>query len=416
MPPAARPDRRPRPGSDCRPGRPFAGSQSLLHYVRACRQFSKWLQREGRTAADALVGLKTYNPETDKRHERRGFTADEMAVLLANTPTAPIRWGMTGRARAAAYRLAFASGLRRNEIRTLTAASFDLDAAPPTVTVKAGYSKHRRQDVQPLPADVAATLTDFLATADPERPFPLPHKTARMLAEDMAEAREAWVGRGATEAEREERQGDPDFLMPRDSAGLVLDFHSFRHGYITAICKANVSPRVMMELARHSDPRLTMKRYSRVAVTDSAKALDALPKLTGPEAERAALRVTGTDGASTSQDAPGLRRTGDLPSAGPSDRPDSLASEGGRRGDASSRAAEKRFATRFAKSCESSSTSADSHEREAGNHDAQETLAERGEAAILERKSSHARVAQLDRASVYGTEGYRFESCRACST
>ncbi len=25
-----------------------------------------------------------------------------------------------------------------------------------------------------------------------------------------------------------------------------------------------------------------------------------------------------------------------------------------------------------------------------------------------------ARVAQLDRASVYGTEGYRFESCRAC--
>ena len=26
-----------------------------------------------------------------------------------------------------------------------------------------------------------------------------------------------------------------------------------------------------------------------------------------------------------------------------------------------------------------------------------------------------ARVAQLDRASVYGTEGYRFESCHACS-
>ena len=30
----------------------------------------------------------------------------------------------------------------------------------------------------------------------------------------------------------------------------------------------------MMALARHSDPRLTMKRYSRVEIADSAKALE----------------------------------------------------------------------------------------------------------------------------------------------
>ena len=43
-------------------------------------------------------------------------------------------------------------------------------------------------------------------------------------------------------------------------------------------------------------------------------------------------------------------------------------------------------------------------------------LENRGEACYIGVENLSARVAQLDRASVYGTEGYRFESCRACST
>ncbi len=277
--------------------------QSLKHYVRAVRQFSRWLQRERRTAEDTLIGLKTYNPDTDKRRERRGFTADEMAALLAclrdADKPAPVRFGLTATARAAAYSLAFASGLRRNEIRTLTAASFALGDDPPTVKVLAGYSKHRRTDVQPLPADVAAMLAEYVATADPARPFPLPDESAAMLAEDMADARARWIAQdGMSDRERQARAENADFLAVRDSAGLVLDFHSFRHGYVSAICTAPVSPRVMMELARHSDPRLTMKRYSRVALTDSARALSYLPKLSGAptaQAQAAGLRMTGTD-------------------------------------------------------------------------------------------------------------------------
>jgi hypothetical protein len=182
------------------------------------------------------------------------------------TGQAPTRWGMSGPARAAAYTLAFASGLRRNEIRTLTTASFNLGTDPPTVTVRAGYSKHRRTDVQPLPADVAEMLAGYLADADPDRPFLLPDKSGVMLHEDMADARAAWIADAPTEGEGQARQGDPAFLLPRDAEGLVLDLHSFRHGYVTAICRAEVSPRVMMALTRHSDPRLTMRRYSRAAI------------------------------------------------------------------------------------------------------------------------------------------------------
>ena len=288
--------------------------QSLQHYVRALKQFSRWMHRERRTAEDMLVGVKGYNAETDKRHERRGFTADEMSALVAATRQAPARWAMTPQARGAAYILAATSGLRANEIRTLTRTRFALDTDPPTVTVLAGYSKHRRQDVQPLPADVAGMLAAYLADADPDRPFRLPDKTGKMVHRDMADGRALWISQAKTEADRQTRADDTDFLLPRDSRGLVLDFHSFRHGYVTAICRAAVSPRVMMELARHSDPRLTMKRYSRVAVSESAKALDFLPKVTGEpaaEAQAALLARTGTDDAQDAPGAPGCPRKDD---------------------------------------------------------------------------------------------------------
>ena len=55
--------------------------------------------------------------------------------------------GLSGPHRALCYRLALTTGLRRNEIRSLAWASFDLDSDEATVTVEAGYSKRRRRDV-----------------------------------------------------------------------------------------------------------------------------------------------------------------------------------------------------------------------------------------------------------------------------
>ena len=394
--------------------------QSLCHYVRAVKQFSKWLQRERRTAEDMLLGVKSYNVETDKRHERRGFTADEMDALLNYTAAAPARWNMTAQARAVAYRLAFSSGLRRNEIRTLTARSFDLDADPPIVTVQAGYSKRKRLDVQPLPADVADILAGYLADADPARPFALPDKSADMLRADMADARAKWIAQdGLSDRERQARQEDPDFLMPRDSRELVLDFHSFRHGYVTGICRAEVSPRVMMELCRHSDPRLTMKRYSRVTVSESAKALDALPRLAGPADDRQEQRATGTYGAKATATAtatatpaaPGCPQAGDQGQGRLSARLVSSAdSEAGPCGLAPAQSTPEtpapRFAKSFAKSCGLDGGGlVDSHRRNAENADGAKPLKTRGKAQVFAGNRQQAPLAQLDRASVYGTEG-----------
>ena len=60
---------------------------------------------------------------------------------------------------------------------------------------------------------------------------------------------------------------------------------------------AGVPPKVLMDLARHSDINLTMAHYSHTLVSDRAASLDALPDLEGSGAEGQRLAATGTEDA-----------------------------------------------------------------------------------------------------------------------
>ena len=80
----------------------------------------------------------------------------------------------------------------------------------------------------------------------------------------------------------------------RDGAGRVLDFHAFRHTFITNLARGGVFyPKVAQQLARHSTITLTMDRYSHTAIGEAAAALSALPDLSSsPDRQR--QRATGT--------------------------------------------------------------------------------------------------------------------------
>lgn len=63
--------------------------------------------------------------------------------------------GLAGRDRAMLYLMAAYTGLRASELASLSEASFDVGSDLPMVTVEAGYSKHRREDVVPLHPELA---------------------------------------------------------------------------------------------------------------------------------------------------------------------------------------------------------------------------------------------------------------------
>jgi integrase len=194
---------------------------------------------------------------------------------------------MRGGDRAIVYRLAAFTGLRAQEIASLTPQSFALDADPPTVTVEACYSKHRRRDVLPLAPDLRDRLDAYLAQRRRERcksvderlwPGKWYRKAGRILQRDLAEARKAWIKEAKGRKEREDRRKSR-YLCNTDPAGCVADFHSLRHGFITYLVTANVPPKVAQTLARHSTITLTMDRYTHLGVTDLVGALLRLPDI-----------------------------------------------------------------------------------------------------------------------------------------
>jgi integrase len=147
-----------------------ASLRSVHHYTRCVKGFSRWLWRDGRAREDTLAHLTSQNPDADRRHERRALIPDELARLIQAAERGGVVLKVSGPDRAALYRVAAGTGFRANELRSLTPESFDLDAETPTVTVKAAYSKRRRDDAQPIRTDLAEALRPWVASKAPGRP------------------------------------------------------------------------------------------------------------------------------------------------------------------------------------------------------------------------------------------------------
>ena len=271
--------------------------QTCNDNMRAVKQFGRWLWRDGRAREHVLAHLTGDNVALDRRHDRRALTDDELARLIQTAESGTTVGEMAGPDRAMLYRLAVGTGFRADELRSLTPESFDLNVKPPTVTVEAGYSKHRRKDVQPIRRDLADLLRPWLKGKERGQPvFRMPDKTAKMMREDLKVGREAWLKEAPSEKERKRREAT-SFLAYRDGAGRVADFHALRHTYISRLVRSSANIKVAQELARHSTPTLTLGRYAHVQLVDQTQALDALPCVEPQEREQKAARATGTDDA-----------------------------------------------------------------------------------------------------------------------
>jgi integrase len=237
------------------------------HYLVAVKAFSKWLVKDRRAAADPLAHLSRQNADADLRHPRRALREDAFGRFVEATAAGKAFRGLSGPARLVLYTLAANTGLRASELASLTLASFDLDATPPTVTVEAGYSKHRREDVQPLRPDVAEVMRQYAMRQyldgrdrhEPLWPGTWPEAGAEMVRFDLAAAD----------------------IPYQDEGGRFFDFHALRGQFISLLAAGGVHPKVAQTLARHSTITLTMDHYTRLDVLDVAGALDKLPGLPG---------------------------------------------------------------------------------------------------------------------------------------
>ena len=232
--------------------------QTSNHYLRAIKQFCSWCAERIGSGQSPVAKLKLLNVEAHRKRERRALSLDDLLMLLRTTESGPARGRTSGPERASLYWLAAETGLRAAELRSLTKASFSLDADPPTVTVQAGYAKGRREDTLILSGELAVRLWVHLAAKLPAaRAFTVPTRTADMLRSDL------------------ERAG----LPYRDEAGRVFDFHSLRVQCARDLVRGKAHPKVAQQRLRHKNISLTMDVYAKLSQDDRAAALEALPRL-----------------------------------------------------------------------------------------------------------------------------------------
>ncbi len=234
------------------------GHRTYNHYLQAMDAFCNWCVLSKRLISNPILGLERLNTAVDVRHPRRALSAEEVAKLVESARSS----GMSiqcfdGEQRARIYLTSYLTGLRKQELASLSPRSFGLDVTPPTVTVEAACSKHRRKDVLPLHPDLIAMLPGWLAGLAPaEKLFPKlgGRKTWLMVKKDL------------------ERVG-----IAYENEDGIADFHAAgRHTHITELLRNGVSLPEAKQLARHSDVNMTMK-YTHIGIGDQAKAVANLP-------------------------------------------------------------------------------------------------------------------------------------------
>ena len=169
---------------------------------------------------------------------------------------------MSGTERSLLYRLAVYTGLRWNELRTLSRSSVNLKSHPFHITALAKNTKNKKTQVLPLRCDLAMDLALYISSTIGKPSGPLfatiwQGQSSRMLQKDLK----------AANIEFETEDG-------------VVDFHALRHTFGTWLARAGVLPQVAQRLMRHSSIDLTMNLYTHLKIADSVQAVELMPDST----------------------------------------------------------------------------------------------------------------------------------------
>ena len=219
-------------------------------YLSHARTWTEWM----RLPLEPLRGVQPLPTKGIEKRKRRALTDDEAVRLLTATLASTQKVeGYTGEERYWAYQLALATGLRANEIRSITPESFNWQAN--TVRVLCGAAKNRREAIQPLPLALVPSIRPFVAGRPPGPIWKRMKDACFFLGHDLAVA-------------------DVPYKLGLEYA----DFHALRYTYATRLAKAGVLPAIAQRLLRHSDANLTMGLYTHLTSAELRHAIDSLPQ------------------------------------------------------------------------------------------------------------------------------------------
>jgi len=234
---------------------------------------------EKRLLVNPFEGMRRRDAKQDRRRIARALTEKELLALLDAAKRRPLQDAMTirtgankdsfgakvsierkekleqlGIERALIYKTFILTGLRADELRTLTISDLSFGDVP-FIKLRNSNEKNRKGSTIALRSDLAVELRAWIAGRERTEPvFNVPSGILRIMNRDLAAA------------------GIPKV----DADGCVVHIHALRHSFGTHLSKAGVAPRVAQAAMRHSDISLTMNTYTDARLLDTAEAIESL--------------------------------------------------------------------------------------------------------------------------------------------
>jgi integrase len=201
-------------------------SRNISAHVAAAVSMVRWLAETCR--CDPRLVRPIRKPKPDAVRPRRSFTPEEVERIIQTAPPA----------RRLIYRSLQMTGLRVNELRSLQVTDFDPKRS--RILLPGNKSKNRRSAIIPIPNQLCFELQACIKGRSTGPLLNVPKGLIKRFDGDL------------------KRAG----VAKRDTNGKTVDLHSFRKTYITAVVRSGADPRTAMELARHSDSRMTLGVYA----------------------------------------------------------------------------------------------------------------------------------------------------------
>ncbi len=222
--------------------------KTLNEYLASVSSLLNWMERRERIERNPLKHVQKVQTNGRQVRLRRAFTDDEMGRLLE-----------VAGPRRIVYLMAVYTGLRRGELAKLQRTDLHLDAEQPFLSVRASTTKNHKQANIAIHPDLMDGLQSVVAE--------LPVKENRLLVHLMP---------SMITFKADLKAANIEFL---DGQGRRADFHSLRHTLGTNLARAGTSPRIAMEIMRHSDIKLTTKTYTDAGLLPVSDAITSLPSL-----------------------------------------------------------------------------------------------------------------------------------------
>jgi len=223
------------------------GRHTANHYINAFKSFANWMKKQNRITETPVVESMKYDVPP-----QRAFEEDEFAALCEAARKGPESYGLIGHERYVLYKLGFDSGLRRNELRSLTRTSFNFEKC--TVLVPGTDTKNQNEAFQKITPETAALVREIARDKMPDtKIFKIHDHSNVMIRKDAAAAgieTTNWKG--------------------------TIKFHSLRHTLATHLANKGVPPHIVQKIMRHADIKTTMRYYTHLLRGAEDAAIDKL--------------------------------------------------------------------------------------------------------------------------------------------